>query len=492
MNRIRTFASGGSACAVVFVVVVAGCNRTGLRTSVADGGSSSGPETQEAVVRDQAMEPQVDLWTDGKDLSSEPEDRVGEPAPERGPELGPEIVAEPGRETPPETGPESVPEPARETPLEGPPDGPVFRPEGGTEPGRETPPEASFDGPVLRPETGWETVPETPSEAGSSACPGAVNVTRTLADLGAEALPEALVVNDDRIFVGVMDFAQQPPTGTIVAVSLVTGQTTRFPLGETLPNQIVAAPGALFYLQGKVTQDSNGWRFEYTDVARLDLTSGQVSIVDSAGVSAAVSIWSVVGNASGVFWSMLTDVNGASVIKRWDDAAGTTQTVLSWDHTLPLLIDQDHFYWSQLDSGLHTVFMSMPIPSGPIYQIFQWPQVFPDAPRLAAIDDQSLYYVAGDDAPPGVVAMLKTAGDDHMVLDGAQPLLFGSQTIDDQHLYWVDQTDQSSIRRAPKMVNAPTETFWTTSSDAISNLAVDGCNVYWTASVPSRLLARAK
>jgi hypothetical protein len=422
MNRIWASASGGSACAVAFVVVIAGCDRTGLRTRVADGGSSSGPDTQEAVVRDQAMEPQVDLWDGGKDL--------------------------------------------------------------------ETPPEALFDGSVLRPEIGWDA--ETPPEAGSSACPGAVNVTTTLADLAAEALPSALVVNDDRVFVGVMDDTQEVPTGAIVAVSLATSQTTRFPLGQTVANQIVAMPGALFYLQGKVAKIADGWSIEYTDVARLDLTSGKVSIVDSAVVSSAVTIWSVVGNASGVYWSMLTDMNGASVIRRWDDEAGTTQTVFSWGDTLSLLIDQDHFYWSQLDSGLHTVFMSMPIPSGPIVQIFQWPQVFPDAPSLSAIDDQSLYYFAGGSAPPGIVAMLKTAGDDHMVLSGAQPILFGSQTIDDKHLYWVDQSDQSSIRRAPKTVDAPTEIFWSASSDTISNLAVDDCNVYWTASAPSRLLARAK
>ena len=422
MNRIWAFASGGSACAVALVVVIAGCDRTGLRTRVADGGSSSGPETQEAVVRDQAMEPQVDLWDGGKDL--------------------------------------------------------------------ETPPEASFDGPVLRPEIGWDA--ETPPEAGASACTGAINVTTTLADLAAEALPSALVVKDDRVFVGVMDDTQETPTGAIVAVSLATGQTTRFPLGQTVANQIVAMPGALFYLQGKVAKTADGWSIEYTDVARLDLTSGKVSIVDSALVSAAITIGSVVGNASGVYWSMLTDMSEASVIRRWDDEAGTTQTVLSWGQTLPLLIDQDHFYWSQLDSGLHTVFMSMPIPSGPIVQIFQWPQVFPDAPSLSAIDDQSLYYFAAGSAPPGIVAMLKTAGDDHMVLGGAQPILFGSQTIDDKHLYWVDQSDQSSIRRAPKTVNAPTEIFWSASSDAISNLAVDDCNVYWTVSGPSRLLARAK
>ena len=492
MKSIWNFASSGLACAVAFVVVMAGCHRTVLLTGVADAGSSSGPGTQDAVVRDQAMEPQVDQWTGGKDLPSEPEDRPGEPALEPGPEPGPESGAETGRELPPERGPESVPEPARETPPEGPPDGPVLRPESGIESGRETPPEAPFDGPALRPEGGQETLSETPSEAGSPACPGAVNVTRTLAALQAEALPAALVVNDSSVFVGVMDTTHEPPSGAIVAVSLASGQTTSFPLGQTLPYQIVAAPGALFYQQGKVVKDANGWSFAYTDVARLDLTSGQVTIVDSALVSASPAIGSVVGNASGVYWSMLTDVNGASVIKRWDDVAHTTQTVLSWDHTLPLLIDKDHFYWSDLDSGLHTVFMSMPIPSGPILQIFQWPQVFPDAPSLAAIDDQSLYYAAGASAPPGIVAMLKTGGDDHMVLDGAQPILFGSQTIDDKNLYWVDQADQSSIRRAPKMVNAPTETFWTTSSDAVSNLALDSCNVYWTVSVPSRLLARAK
>jgi len=96
MNRIWAFASGGSACAVAFVVVVAGCDRTGLRTGVADGGWSSGPETQEAVVRDQAMEPQVDLWDGGKDLETPPEVSFD------GPVLGPEIGWD--AETPSEAG----------------------------------------------------------------------------------------------------------------------------------------------------------------------------------------------------------------------------------------------------------------------------------------------------------------------------------------------------------------------------------------------------
>ena len=48
-----------------------------------------------------------------------------------------------------------------------------------------------------------------------------------------------------------------------------------------------------------------------------------------------------------------------------------------------------------------------------------------------------LCYVAGGSAPPGVVPMLKTAGNDYMVLNGAQPMLFASQTMNDNHLYWV-------------------------------------------------------
>jgi hypothetical protein len=308
--------------------------------------------------------------------------------------------------------------------------------------------------------------------------------------LNARALTAALVVGQGQVFAGVMNDTQDPPASFIVSVALATGQVTWFPLGQAIPNQIVAMPGALFYLHGKVLTETDGWRFEYGDVARLDLASGKVAIVDHALVAGTITILSVVGNESGVFWSMLTDPNGASVIKRWDDATRLTQFMFSWDRPMSLLIDRDHFYWSELDTGQHTIIQSMPIPSGPIRRVFRWPQVAPDSPSLAAIDDESLYYVASGSAPPGVVAMLKTAGDDHMVLNGAQPIVFGSKTIDRTHLYWVDQTDQATILRAPKQVNAPFETFGTTAGDTITDLVVDDCNVYWTAG--NRLFARAK
>ena len=326
------------------VLTIAGCSRSGLQARAVDGGSSSA-------------------------------------RPEASPDRAIAVVPEAG----PESGPESGPEVARETVPEG-PDVPVFALEGGSEPAREAPLEVPNDRPVV-PEIGWEGGLETPSEAGS-ACPGAVTVAKTLAEIDGQALSSALVVQGDRIFAGVTNggTGTVAPTGAIVAVSLTTGEMTTFPLGGNLPNQIVAAPGALFYIQGKVEPTTDGWRFDYTDVARLDLATGQVSIVDSEVVEAAVSIESVVASPSGeVYWSMLTDVSGASVIKRWDPVALTTQTVLSWGKGLPLLIDADHFYWSDLDTDLHTLFMSMPSPSGPIFQVYRSPDAFPDAPSLTAL-----------------------------------------------------------------------------------------------------------
>ena len=319
-------------------------------------------------------------------------------------------------------------------------------------------------------------------------------MAKTLAEIDGQALPSALVVQGDRIFAGMTNggTGTVAPTGAIVAVSLTTGEKTTFPLGGNLPNQIVAAPGALFYIQGKVEPTTDGWRFDYTDVARLDLATGQVSIVDSEVVEAAVSIESVVANPSSeVYWSMLTDVSGASVIKRWDPVALTTQTVLSWGKGLPLLIDADHFYWSEFDTDLHTLFMSMPSPSGPILQVYQSPDAFPDAPSMTAVDDQSLYAVATGSASPGILAMPKVGGDSRMVVAGANPILFDSHTIDDKHVYWVDQSNQFSVRRASKAGGGLTEAVWSGAS-GISGLAVDACNVYWTVSGPTRLMVKGK
>jgi hypothetical protein len=466
MTGIQSFRWEHAVGALALVLTVAGCSRSGLRAHVVDGGSSSaGPEASP----DQAIAV----------------------VPEAGPESGPESGPEPAREVGLEPRPESGPEVARETVPEG-PDAPVLALEGGSESPREAPLEGPGDRPVT-PESGWEGGVETPSEAGS-ACPGAVTVAKTLAEIDGQALPSALALQGDHIFAGVTigGTGTVAPTGAIVAVSLTTGEMTTFPLGGNLPNQIVAAPGALFYIQGKVEPTTDGWRFDYTDVARLDLATGQVSIVDSEVVEAAVSIESVVANPSSeVYWSMLTDLSGASVIKRWDPVALTTQTVLSWGKSLPLLIDADHFYWSELDTDLHTLFMSMPSPSGPIFQVYRSPDAFPDAPSLTAVDDQSLYAVATGSVSPGILAMPKTGGDSRMVVAGANPILLDSHTIDDKHVYWVDQSNQSSVRRAPKAGGGPTEAVWSGSS-ALSGLAVDGCNVYWTVSGPTRLMVKGK
>ena len=482
MTGIQILRGTHAVGALAVVLAIAGCSGSGLHVRAVDGGSSSaGPEASPdraiAVVPEAGPE-------SGPESGPEPAREVGlEPAREVG--------LEPAREVGLEPGPESGPEVARETAVEG-PDVPVFVLEGGSEAAREAPLEGPGDRPVM-PEIGWEGGLETPSEAGS-ACPGAVTVAKTLAEIDGQALPSALVVQGDRIFAGMTNggTGTVAPTGAIVAVSLTTGEKTTFPLGGYLPNQIVAAPGALFYIQGKVEPTTDGWSFDYTDVARLDLATGQVSIVDSEVVEAAVSIESVVANPSGeVYWSMLTDISGASIIKRWDPVALTTQTTLSWGRVLSLLIDADHFYWSEVGTDLHASFISMASPSGPIYQIYESVDAFPDAPSLAAVDDQSLYAVATGSTSPGILALPKTGGDSRMVVAGANPILFDSHSIDDKHVYWVDQSDQTSIRRAPKTGAGPTETVWSGAS-GISGLAVDACNVYWTVSGPTRLMVKGK
>lgn len=336
---------------------------------------------------------------------------------------------------------------------------------------------------------------ETSHDGGSSRCTAWESVT-TLARLDGQPLPAALVVRDDSVFVGTLTgtTGSVTPNGSIVAVSLSTGKTTTFPLGETLPNQMVSGPDALFYIQGKPVKTTDGWRFEYPDVARLDLATGKVSVVDSALVPVVPPIWSVVGTASGeIFWSMLTDVNGSSIIKRWDAATGSGQSVFAWDRPLLLFVDRDHFYWAGRTSSGYVGFWSVPSAGGSASQIYQSTSGNAEGPSLAGVDEEDLYYsYPGSSTLRGIFAMPKQGGDARVVVPDAVPILMNSRTIDETHVYWVDQYAQSSIRRAPKRGNGTIESIPVGSSGTPSDLVVDGCAIYWAGTGPYQLLVRAK
>jgi hypothetical protein len=491
MKKIRLSALLRAASAA-FVLTAAGCNRTTLVAIANDGGrTAAGLDAARRDLPEAPPPPAPDVGDDRKS-----------PGTESGMEVGPDVIHEAGTEARFEAGPEALSEVGTEGRLEVGVDLPVEVGSETREAGWEGRPEINSDVPRevgrdVGMDIGSDTWPETGVDGDASRCAAWKSVT-SLARVDGSPLPATLVVRGDSIYAGFLSGGSgaAPPTGTIVAVSLSTGQTTTFPLGETLPNQVVAGPGALFYIQGKTVRTTDGWSFQYSDVARLDLATGQVSIIDSKMVDSATPILSVVRNArDDVFWSMLTNNMGPSLIKQWQETTRSGKVVLNWDRPLILLVDQDHFYWrDNLPSG-HVGFWSVPTVGGAASQLFESPKAIPDVPSLAGLDDDSLYYAYNTGSPgtsTGIFAMPKAGGEGRVVVANAAPMLMGSQTIDDTHVYWIDQNDQYTIRRALKKGDGSVESFSIGSFSSPEDLLVDGCAVYWTSGMPGQLLVRAK
>ena len=450
MKRISSSNRWLAVCGIGLAMVV-GCTRHGLQARATDASASpSGPEVQDALVRDLPTDPSVEAW-------EAPEDRMEDLPIEVQPEAGRETAQEAEREAGPETSPERSLEVGAE----------------------------------LGVEAGAEAGPDAGSEARPPACAASSKDARVLAKLYEESFTSGLAISGDTLFVGM----ESPggTTGSIVAVSLSTGAQKTFSVGTNIATQLVAGPGALFYSPGKIRKDDAGvYHYEYTDVARLDLTSGKASIVDSSSGSTTAGVGSVVGNAKGdVFWSILADVPAHFVIKRWKEATQTPETVMGWSQSWSPSVDEDHFYWSELTSSLQVVFRSAPTAGGEVTQLYQSPSTFPDTPTLAAVDDQRLYYYFRDPAP-GIMAMPKDGGEGQTVVPDASPLVLASHTIDESHLYWTDQNDQATLRRVPKSGNGNIEIFWSADSQWISDIVVDDCNVYWAKYNPPEILVRAK
>jgi len=449
---------------IAFVSTAAGCTDHVLTSLDVDGGASSdGPNARAPSAYDLA--PQVDVVHE--DAASEAGQGSGADAGPGAPEVAPDAPHAPDVREARESGPESD---ARS-----------------------------------RPDVGWETksdvAPDLPSglilDGGPSGCT-AYPSTAILAELPSPPAPSTFRLHGDTIFVA---FKQQPgsdviaPTYMITTVSVSTGKTTTFSLGSSLPNRVAVGTDALFYIQGEAMAGAGGgWLYGYPDVARLDLATGQVSIVDSELFPTAPSILSLVGNANGeVFWSMVADPKRTTaVIRRWDEATRSTQSTLQIDQAAAVLADQDHLYWAGLTSSDHMAFFSASTAGGPISVIKEWPSALADAPTLLALDDQSLYYTLLDSTPPGLYAIPKGGGEIRAVAAGAKPGVIGSQTIDDTYVYWGDYADLNNIQRAPKTGDGTVETISTGATNYLTDLAVDRCNLYWIASDKNRVLARAK
>lgn len=463
MRTSSPFHGAIAICGIGLAMV--GCNRGGLQGRAADSGAlAPGPEVQDAAASDLATAPEVDAWggreargDGGQDPQVEPaSDAAHEAAPEAGPDLsrqtGPELGAETGAEASPE---------AR--------------------------PEAAAD---VSPKVGREVGSEAGSEAGPPPCTPASQDAHVLAQLGAESFTSRFAILGDTLFVGM----QSPgaSSGSIVSVSLSTGATTTYSIGRNIARQIVAVPGALIYRPGRIGKsDAGTYQYEYTEIARLDLGSKEISIIDDSGATSTADTAALVGNAKGdVFWCTFRDAVGQAVLKRWNEATRMPEIVMRWGMSTSMLIDGDHLYWSELTSSRQAVFKSMPTAGGEVTQLYESPSSYPDVPTLAAVDDQRLYYLFARDPAVGIIAMPKDGGEGQTVVPDTYPRAFSSYAIDDRHLYWTDWSDQFTLRRIAKTRTGEVEVLW--SGRGISDIAVDACNVYWTAGGPNEVLVRAK
>jgi hypothetical protein len=461
-----------TAC-IACVLTAAGCTRHVLISRTADGGAASdGPGVREVAWYDLATEPPVEAV--GEDAIS----RVGQ---DSGPDIGPSA---------PDVEPAGGPETGPDVPHD--PDLREAGGERGPDSGTEVAPEAGWE---ARPDVAPDLLSETILDGGPSGCI-ARPATAILADLKWASLPSTFLVHGDNVFVAFSTPGTStiPPTNTIVAVSVSTGKTTAFSLGSSVPNRLAAGPDAIFYIQGQAAAEGGGWVFTYPDVARLDLATGQVSIVDSELVPGGYNISSLVGNSNHeVFWSMVGGPSYAtSVIRRWDEATGAVETVLEVEQSAAILVDQDHLYWLGLSSSGRMALFSASTTGGAVSMIKEWSTSLADAPTLLAVDGQSLYYTHWSNTPPGIFSIPKAGGDSRAVAVEANPALIANQTIDDKHVYWSDYADPNNIWRVPKTGDGDIEKIVTGGSGYLTDLAVDSCNVYWIASDKNRLLVRSK
>jgi hypothetical protein len=321
------------------------------------------------------------------------------------------------------------------------------------------------------------------------ACTPAPHQPTSLGLLEGDPFGSGIALLGDRIFVGVEDLAV-PPDGQIVGVSLSTGASTTFRLGRNIAVFNTARPEALFYAQGEMEESSpQSWVCNYTHVARLDLQTEQVSLLDNPPDIVSPNIQSVVGNANGdIFWVVGEGWVAPEVLMGWDPSTATAKTLLRTDQIIGPQADTSTLYWRSLNQDNHVVFLSMPIAGGPVSVVVEWFGSVADAPSLLAVDEERIYYNIFSDVPSGIMAMPKAGGQGKTIIHNVQPTNYA---IDDTHIYWVNNGAGDTIYRAPKD-GGEVETFWAASTRWVMDLAVDACNVYWTVLNPAEIFARAK
>jgi hypothetical protein len=293
----------------------------------------------------------------------------------------------------------------------------------------------------------------------------------------------------EELFFASRDNDNPTPAGQVTRLALRSRQTQSFDLSG-VPLYFHHQAGAVIYGPA-FTHPTEAYSWLVPDVVRWDLQTGDRNELPRLSGFQNPDVESLAVNARGeIFWCVKE--GSRSAIAKWSPCTQQTELLAEGHNTLFLYADETTVYWQEVERAgggtrpLQAFLYSMPSAGGAATLLVTLPTDSWNGTILHGIDEQRLYYL---DPDVGLMAMPKQGGEAQLVI--AKPR-FMRWTVDDTHIYWVDSSQQSTLRRTPKQ-GGPTESLWTNPSDGhIQAVAVDACNVYWFAVNPQTLRYRAK
>jgi len=310
----------------------------------------------------------------------------------------------------------------------------------------------------------------------------------TLDDLGGVF---GIVAFGDRLVVGgLIDRPiDDPQAGRFDLLSLTGGAITRRDVPGGIPVGALLAGTAVVYRLGTPEAIPGGWQFNYDHVIRWDLPTDQTLELGLPPGRATDPLASLAANPQGqIFWNVKGDSDDG--IAMWDPATGESTLAVEASRILGVLDDASNLYWPGYDESYRGIISSRAISGGPVALLYVAPSPIPDGEATPiGIDEISLYYTLYADSAGGILAVPKTGGAGHTIVPNAQPSL--ALSFDRTHIYWVDQSDGSTLRRTPK-TGGPTEMLWSGPNRWIQTITVDDCNVYWVAANPFEVFYRGR
>jgi len=295
----------------------------------------------------------------------------------------------------------------------------------------------------------------------------------------------------DRLVVGglIAQSTDVLPRGRLLSISVEHGERTNYDPEDGIPKDLQAAGLAVVYKPGVPQAYPDDWRFNFTRVVRWDpVTDERLELAQPPSFALADAL-PLATNAKGdVFWIAVG--SGESAIAWWDPKTRKTSLSISAPSIVHVLADEANLYWKGSDETGHVTLTSTPIAGGAKSILYRSSSTsWTGTPEMVGLDDVSLYYKYSDEPEVGIMAMPKQGGSGQTVVPAATPSL--PLCIDETHVYWAEEADKNSIRRAAK-ADGRVELVWSAPDRWIHAMTSDACNVYWIAANPFEVFYRGK